>query len=277
MNFSTLKMPSFSPKSKTNCHVRSISSQARSHPTTLRIEQELNKLKIWKSSCSSSNAETIRIGLTGLGDLYICIEQLLSLPLTQQAQKHQKRVIKLLEESVKYIDICSNTRDSILEIKSNLQTLQSALRRRKIGIAINDYKCSSKKMKKEVSKSLAELKKFDSKFGVSNLSDSDQNMFAVVREASLITISIFESLLLFLCAPLGRPRTRKWSLVSKMASGEDLMLYCSERDGEGESIECVQGRLDDLNGSIEGIESGLECLFRHLIRTRVSLLNILSN
>ncbi|KAI8030003.1 hypothetical protein LOK49_LG01G02784 [Camellia lanceoleosa] len=270
-------MPGFSLKSKTNYYVRSISSQARSHPTTLRIEQELNKLKIWKSSSSSSNAETIRIGLTGLGDLYICIEQLLSLPLTQQAQKNQKRVIKLLEESVKCIDICSNTRDSILEIKSNLQTLQSALRRRKIGIAINDYKCSSKKMKKEVSKSLAELKKFDSKLQVSNLSDSDENMFAVVREASLITISIFESLLLFLCAPLGRPRTRKWSLVSKMASGEDLMFYCLERDGEGERIERVQGRLEDLNGSIEGIESGLQCLFRHLIRTRVSLLNILSS
>ncbi|KAL7255591.1 hypothetical protein ACSBR1_009684 [Camellia fascicularis] len=221
--------------------------------------------------------ETIRIGLTGLRDLYICIEQLLALPLTQQAQKNQKRVIKLLKESVKYIDICSHTRDSILEIKSNLQTLQSALRRRKIGIAIKDYKCSSKKMKKEVLKSLTELKKFDSKLQVSNLSDSDENMFVVVREASLITISIFESLLLFLCAPMGRPRTRKWSLVSKMASGEDLMLYCSERDGEGERIECVQGRLKDLNGSIEGIESGLECLFRHLIRTRVSLLNILSN
>ncbi|KAL7255590.1 hypothetical protein ACSBR1_009683 [Camellia fascicularis] len=132
-------------------------------------------------------------------------------------------------------------------------------------------------MKKEVSKSLADLKKLDSKFKVSNLSDSDENMFAVVREASLITISIFESLLLFLCAPMGRPRTRKWSLVSKMASEEDLMLYCSERDGEGERIECVQERLEDLNGSIEGIESGLECRFRHLIRTRVSLLNILSN
>ncbi|KAF5960875.1 hypothetical protein HYC85_002084 [Camellia sinensis] len=183
-------MPGFSPKSKTNYHVRFISSQARSHPTALRIEQQLNKLKIWKSSSSSSNAETIRIGLTGLGDLYICIEQLLALPLTQQAQKSQKRVIKLLEESVKYIDICSNTRDSILEIKSNLQTLQSALRRRKIGIAINDYKCSSKKMKKEVLKSLTELKKFDSKLQVSNLSDSDENMFAVVREASLITIVV---------------------------------------------------------------------------------------
>ncbi|KAL7231234.1 hypothetical protein ACSBR2_009492 [Camellia fascicularis] len=149
-------MPGFSPKSKTNYHVRSISSQARSHPTTLRIEQELNKLKTWKSSSSSSNAETIRIGLTGLGDLYICIEQLLAMPRTQQAQKHQKWVIKLLEESVKYINICSKTRDSILVTKSSLQSGQSALRRRKIGIAINDYKCSSKKMKKEVSKSLAE-------------------------------------------------------------------------------------------------------------------------
>ncbi|KAL6345339.1 hypothetical protein AAG906_015822 [Vitis piasezkii] len=39
-------------------HVRSISLPSRSHPTTLKIQQELNKLRSWETS-SRSMPETI--------------------------------------------------------------------------------------------------------------------------------------------------------------------------------------------------------------------------
>ncbi|XP_052197142.1 uncharacterized protein LOC127804325 [Diospyros lotus] len=305
-------MPAFTPKCKSHHHVRSISLQARSHPSTLRIEEELKRLKIWKPSSSSSKAETICTGLSGLGELYKCIEELLSLPLTQQAlsqNQHEKWANELLEESVRCIDICSNTRDAVLAIKEGLQQLQSALRRRKVGntgteLDVNAYASSRKKMMKEAAKSLAGLKqRTDSKFAESTLPDSDHHLCAVVRvlgEASLITSWIFQSLWLFLSTPVGKPRPSRWSLVSSlvhkgaMAGGDgqkncrnemeevemelnSLVLYGSQEDSVAERIQSVLGRLEDLKGSIEGLESGLEGLFRHLIYTRVSLLNILSH
>lgn len=51
-----------------------------------------------------------------------------------------------------------------------------------------------------------------------------------------------------------------------------------EDDDEAEikNIESAQEKLEALDGGIEGFENALECLFRRLIQTRVSLLNVLS-
>ncbi|GFZ09425.1 hypothetical protein Acr_21g0000240 [Actinidia rufa] len=131
-------------------HIRSISLEARSHPITFQIEEELNKLKTLKPS-SSLKAETILTGLFSIGELEKSIEELLSLPPLAQVQ----RVNELLEELVEYIDVCSKTRDTSLVIKEGLQGLQSPLQRRKIGndgrqnemenveIALNNLFCSN--------------------------------------------------------------------------------------------------------------------------------------
>ncbi|KAM1361720.1 hypothetical protein ACFX13_027478 [Malus domestica] len=51
-------------------------------------------------------------------------------------------------------------------------------------------------------------------------------------------------------------------------SGEDFV--------DAQKVLSTQRRLEVLDSSIEGIENGLEGLFRVLIHIRVSLLNILS-
>jgi hypothetical protein len=293
-------------------NVRSISLPPRSHPTTVRVEEELNKLKSWESSSSSSSkAETICVGLSLLSELYRRIEDLLNLPLTQQAlsqDQHQKWVNELLEGSLRYLDACGNTRDSVLSMQETIRELQSALRRRKVGDSsvesvVSAYICSRRKMKKETAKSLASLKPMDGKFGDSGLMlDLDDHLLAVVRvlrETSLITISIFHALLLFLSMPVLKPKASRWSLVSKLVQkgalarkekqenvdeleGVDmalgnLLMQSSSRDVEGQKIQSAQIRLDALDVSMEGLVKGLECLFRRLIQTRVFLLNIMSH
>lgn len=304
----------FSLKPSNRYSVRSISLPPTSHPTTARVEEELNKIKSWESSSnSSSKAETIRVGLSLLSELYKRIEDLLTLPLTQQAlsqDQHQKWVNELLEGSLRYLDACENTRDSVISMQETVRELQSALRRRKIGDLSNEsvvsvYICSRRKMKKETAKSLASLKPMDGKFGAGGglmLDDLDDHLLAVVRvlrETSLITISIFHSLLLFLSMPVQKPKPSRWSLVSKLVQkgvlaactdqqenvneleGADvalgnLLVQNSGRDIEGQKMQSAQSRLDALDVSVEGLVKGLECLFRHLIQTRVFLLNIMS-
>ncbi|KAJ7953200.1 DUF241 domain protein [Quillaja saponaria] len=303
-------MGTFSPKASKSYKIRSISLPTRSHPSTHKIEEELNKLRAWEASSSSLKVETICSGLSGLGELYKCIEDLLKLPLTQQAlsqHQHEKWVIELFDGPVRYVDICGNTRDAILLMKSSMQELQSALRRRNVADLdiesnVTTYICFRRKMKKESTKSLLALKQMDSVTGSPPPLDLANHLSAVIRvlrEASLITSSIFYSLLLFLSAALSKPKPNRWSFVSKLmqkgallsnnqeektnelervdAILSNLLLKNSSKDVEAEKIQSAQKRLESLDAGIEGLENGLECLFRHLINARVSFLNILSS
>ncbi|CBI14780.3 unnamed protein product, partial [Vitis vinifera] len=115
------------------CHVRSISLPSRSHPTTLKIQEELNKLRTLEAS-STSTLETICNGLSGLQELYKCLDELLGLPSTQQAlshHQHEKWVNDLLDGPVRILDVCGSVRDVIAQFKEKIRDLQSALRRRK--------------------------------------------------------------------------------------------------------------------------------------------------
>ncbi|XWS42208.1 hypothetical protein CRYUN_Cryun17cG0148400 [Craigia yunnanensis] len=301
-------MVAFSSKSTKHYSVRSISFPARSHPSTLRMEEELNKLRSWQEA-SSSNAETLCTGLFGLAELYICIEDLLNLPLTRQAlaQHHnEKWDNELLDFSLKQLDLCGSTRDAILSMKQSVRELQSALRRSKGGELsiesnISAYISSSKIIKKEIANSFTSLKQMDNIFRNFPQLDQKHHLSAVaelLREASLITASIFHTLLLFLSPSLLKPKPSKWSLLSKLvrkgltaceeqqkmdelervdAAVTNLLLQSSREDSEEEKIQSAQLKLESLDAIFEGFEDGLECLFRSLIHTRVSLLNIISH
>lgn len=284
--------------------VRSISLPSRSHPSTINTEEELSKLKIWEELVESSrlaSAESICKSLSGLEDLYICIDDLLNMGSTQQVlsqNQHQECIDELLDGSVKLLDICGITRDTVLQIKECVQALHSMARRRKGGSSIENsiasYTCFRRKMNKDAKKFIATLKQMENKLlGVSPLVDQNHHLSAVIRvlrEVNAVTSSIFQSLLLFLSASASKPKQSRWSLVSKLMhkgavsceekkqeivnelASVDVAL-CSHDMGK---IQHVQTSLKELEGSIEGLEKNLENLFRRLIRTRASLLNIIS-
>ncbi|KAI9165873.1 hypothetical protein LWI28_022110 [Acer negundo] len=172
----TTTTTSFSPKSTKHYNVRCISlPAARSYPTTLKLEQELNKLESWEispspspssSSSSSTNAEKILSALSGLGELYKCIGDLLALPLTQQVlaqHRHENWVNQLLDGLLRYLDICGNTSDSILSMKESVRELESAFRRSKCGELsiqgnVTAYILSRKKMVKNLASLLKQSK-----------------------------------------------------------------------------------------------------------------------
>ena len=303
----------FSPKHSRGYAIRSISLPTRSHPSTVPIEEELNKLKSWETS-SSSEVERIFFGLSGLANLYECMEDLLKLPLTQQALSHhhnQKWVDELLDCPVRFLDILGETRDAIMQMKGNVRGLQSALRRRKVGDLVVESHVSSywilrRNTRKQCTKSLVLLKHSTegSSFGASSPLDLNHHLSAVVRvlrEASLITSSIFQSLVAFLSSPILRSKiNNKWTFVSRVMRKGVLQLQCNNqvenvnelekvdlalcrmvmdnatKDFEAENIQFAQKELEAVVVVIEGLENGLDCLFKHLINTRVSFLNIVS-
>ena len=97
-------------------HFRSNSFPNGSHPSTITVEEELNKLKTWEAT-STSTSKSIGIGLSLLQDLHTCLEGLLNMGSTQKLiSNHQgeKCMEELLDGSVRILDICGITRDTML-------------------------------------------------------------------------------------------------------------------------------------------------------------------
>ncbi|KAK7258136.1 hypothetical protein RIF29_32616 [Crotalaria pallida] len=278
-------------------HVRSNSLPSASHPTTVRVEEQLRNLKNCEAATSTS--DSLGTSLCLLQDLYICLDDLLNLASTQKLISHHRGencVEEILDGSVRLLDICGITRDTISQIKENVQALHSALRRRKgdssIERSVTEYNLFIKKVKKNAKKLISSLKQMDSKFGVSPLLNQDQDLAAlirVLREVIAMNMSIFQSLLSFLVIPSSKSKVT--IMVAKlMKKGEqsheensnelqcvDAAISTLLSDGTNvEKIQAARERLEALENAIESLENGLESVFRHLIKTRASLLNIMT-
>ncbi|XP_054823704.1 uncharacterized protein LOC129321816 [Prosopis cineraria] len=276
--------------------VRSISLPTRIHPSSQRVQALLNHLKPSQERSISSNleAETIQIHLFVLAELYSCMEELLQSSQTQQALlKYQqgKMVEEALCGSVTLLDACGAARELLLGLREHLQTLQSALRRRQgdstVEGSISAYASFRKKAKKEIAKQLGALKRMEIKVRPFFVMGQDQNLIClarVLKEASTVTISVLRSLLLFLSTP--RLKTKGSSLISKL---KPTRLFSSEKEpteanvaalcslvGKGRNSE-AQRVLEALIATMSGIEGGLDCTYRRLVKHRVCFLNMPSH
>nr|GMC62582.1 uncharacterized protein LOC109167529 [Ipomoea batatas] len=263
-----LSMPVLKPKSST----WSLFQGCRSHPSIQKVEEELTKLKTLEVS-AAPEAGTISSGLLGLEQLYKCMDDLLSLPQTLQALsqiQNQKWVDGLLEKSVRLLDICGLARDCISQLKEHLRDLQSSLRRRKEDSSTTKYNSFVKKMNKDAKKSIAAIKKIDDEIEGSTSLDVHRDISAVIkalREASAVSTSIFQSVLLFLSVPVLKSKPSRWSLVSKLVQNGKVACECQHNNT------C---NLETLEAQLEDIENKMESIFRCLIKSRSYLLNIIS-
>ncbi|XP_057492425.1 uncharacterized protein LOC130778023 [Actinidia eriantha] len=203
-----------SSKSKSHCHLRSISLPCRSHPSTLRIEEGQKKIKAWEAS-PTPNGERICDALCGLEELYACIDELLKLKLTQQAlslHRHEEWI----DEFLRLIDGCGIIREVISQIREHVRDLQSALRRRKgdssAGSSIARYTCFRNKVKKEAKKLMEEVKQIDKRIEGSSLFGLDH---LITKLGSLkMSIEVIENCLECLFRTVIRARASILNVVS---------------------------------------------------------------
>ncbi|KAG8378035.1 hypothetical protein BUALT_Bualt08G0096300 [Buddleja alternifolia] len=272
----------------------SISLPTSLHPSN--VEVELQKLKsAFPKAVSILSSEAIQSGLVSLAELYNSVEEL-----TRSSSHHlhaKSMEDSLIDGSIELLDSCSSIKELFQMIKENVQTLQSAFRRKgldsSIQLDVATYVNFRKKMNKCVAKTLKTLKNLEQH---KNIGSNDQidNFVRVLREVSGITIAIFKGVLGFLSCRT-TTKTGGWNLVSKVmvtksvasdvvneVGSVDFALNCFQvkmrrNCGEDVDLQMVQKGLQSLDSRIEGFERELERLFRQLVQTRVTLLNTLAH
>ncbi|CAL1398180.1 unnamed protein product [Linum trigynum] len=269
----------------TSLHVRSNSLPSRPHPLVSEVEDNISRLRSSQSASSSSSSVSNK--LNSLQDLQDCVEKLLALPLNQQTLVQDEKFLnQMLDGSLRLLDFCNTTKDALSLMKESVFELQSVLRRRvQGGLHLNDVKqyiTCRKTVKKAIQKAMKNLK------AVECSSNESPEIVAVLRDVEAITRDVFESLVSFISQ---QRRPSGWSLVSKLMYRSTVTSEQEEEkktnefalvDASLEAIlgsktnkyEKVQSELKDLEMCIEDLEEGTECLYRRMIKTRVTLLNI---
>ena len=221
-----------------------------------------------------------------LKELHNTANNLLHSPVIKQAlvsRQQEKHVDEVSEASLCMLDVCGNTKDVLLLVKEHLQELQSTFRRISIGeTAATENKLSGfythrKKLRKELLSCLRTLKGMKNSYVMnSDLGQGDHNLGMVVnvlREVRATNISIVESLMSLMSMPSPVCKSSRGSIRSKFMRVNSLSLW---KNCDMKTFQTGNRILEAVEGAIEDLEVELDCIFRRLIRTRVSLLNIFS-
>ncbi|KAG6589037.1 hypothetical protein SDJN03_17602, partial [Cucurbita argyrosperma subsp. sororia] len=282
-------MDSFAANPKKSFHIRSNSLPQKPHPVLDQVDEHLCRLKASEAISSSSLSQK----LVGLHDLHDSIDKLLCLPSTHQALVDNKSVDDLLEGSIKLLDVCSLAKDVLSQMKECAHELESALRRTRgddIDVDIQKYLNSRKTMNKAIHKVLKGMERTSYENG-----DESSEIVRLLNDAEVFTYNSIGSFLSFIAGQKLSSKMSRWSLVSKLMHPKrvackdvganrnevevvDAALYSiiNQKSDVLVQVKDAQNSLRKLESCIHDLEQDLESLYRHLIKNRVSFLNILN-
>ncbi|KAL2232199.1 uncharacterized protein LOC105155414 [Sesamum indicum] len=240
-------------------------------------------VRLKSSEAASTSASSICGNLANLRELPNLI-QMSSVKQALLQGQGETWVNELLEESLRLVDLCGFSRDVVCSTKESIQDLESSIRRNRGENAtrdnINAYVASRKKINKMINKCIKNLKS-------SNQSSTPLPAIGtMLKEIEALDFSVLKSVLMLLSA---ETKQRSWSLFSKFprtkrvhseveqeTAAENLCSLNIHMSRKGmDNITLKQ--LKSAEMSIQELEEGLEALFRSLVKTRVSLLNVLSH
>ncbi|CAA0838307.1 Arabidopsis protein of unknown function (DUF241 [Striga hermonthica] len=280
--------------------MRSSSMPSRPYPLIPEFDRQLQTLKSDNFPTSSSSLSSIAEKMNNLEQIHDFIDNLLLLPHTHQIftrERHEKWVEQILDGYLGLVDACATAKDFISQSKDYIANLLSVLRRKRGSEDLSEFISSRKTIKKQITKSLRKIGSYKKNSSVLKTGDKDQETIAAIsmlKEAESITLDLIEALLSSISRSKDSSRLSKWSLVSKVMGSrkvschehKSLMLGFEDLDASlskfvnkcetGSKIEELKQQLREMDLAIIVIEERLGSLFKRLIKSRVSLLNMQS-
>ncbi|KAK9062986.1 hypothetical protein SSX86_016856 [Deinandra increscens subsp. villosa] len=265
-------------------HFRSTSLPTRSHPILFQLKYHLNQLKShWASEIlpDSLHVDRVSEALMRLRIILESLDDLLDLaPSRDSLRRHPDWVEKVLEDFLVMVDVYGTFQMQIVTLKQCIITAQLATKRKDMLKKVACLK-GLKKSGGEISKLMPFLQAI--RLHPNDLTGScDQNgdleLVGVIKEVSEVIVMISEAVF---SGIYGSFESRKTSWVmglkkSKREKGIKELENGILSLGNYGDADLNKKMMEDMEECIDGIESGSERVFRSLINTRVSLLNVLT-
>uniref|UniRef100_A0A803LY23 Uncharacterized protein n=2 Tax=Chenopodium quinoa TaxID=63459 RepID=A0A803LY23_CHEQI len=202
--------------------------------------------------------------LSGLNDLYKSVEDFLQLP---KNQKNVSQSQQVLDGSLRLIDICSTSRDILAVSKEQIQNIQSAFRRKcngelDITSEVAEYLKTRRASKKTIKKCVKDINAVE-----------PVAIESMLKDVQALTAEVFNSLLSY----IGGSQKSSWSFFSQRSEKKAATSFDAVDALLVKKVNVDMSQLVNLESEIQEIDEVLESLFRHLMKTRSTLLNVLSN
>lgn len=264
-------------------HVRSISLPCRPHPLISQLKDEIKELRAWEWNHGGRTSAWLCEGLNLLRTVHNSLDDILQLPQTQELLRRQPAAVeKLLEDFLGFVDVYGLFRTSVLALKEEQLSAQVAIRRKdesKVALFVK----AQRKMNKEMSKLVSTVR------CAGQFPDGEGELISIVRDVNQVTVLV--SLALFhgvSSSWASRKFSWKGLRLSKKAKrvkreeciqefqqvGMDIFWGLKKKGDE--EVRIGLKLMHALESCLAGIELCSERVFRSLISTRVSLLNILT-
>ncbi|XP_062193610.1 uncharacterized protein LOC133897039 [Phragmites australis] len=250
--------------------LRSTSLPVRPHALVQELEDDLQGLR--SGAVASEASPAVLAGR--LGDAYGRIGELVRLPACRDAlssARWRSAVEAELDASVALLDLCQRARDAVSSAKQHARAAQCALRRGDAAVAnaaMRGYVRCLTKASKQASARRASSKR-------APVDGETPAAVKVLSEAVAVTVAVLQCVATSLSARVADTRKSKWCVVSKLLRSDWSLGVCEELNGDDVVLR-TQEMMEELEDDIEDVERGLEHLFRHIVQSRVALLNVLT-
>ncbi|XP_021995592.1 uncharacterized protein LOC110892750 [Helianthus annuus] len=189
------------------------------------------------------------------------------------------------------LDSCGNTKEILCLVKGHIQQLRTTFHRASLGETekkLSEYCFQRKELRKQMLKRLKSLKQAKNTSAGGEVQDIpvDDNLIVVanvLKEVRETLVILLESIMLLMSMPNPNPKTEKKMMIkcngifTVKAKFTRLNSLSPWEDCDTQALQSATERLEAVESAMEDLEVELGCIFKRLMRTRVLLLNILTN
>ncbi|CAN6181594.1 unnamed protein product [Urochloa humidicola] len=253
-------------------HVRSISLPCRSHPLLAHLHTHTAAARAWAVSAAAEPTSTSPTsGLAHIDALHAALAELLLLPEAQAAVRSASSD-RLLDAFLILADAHRGFQETLLALRRDAADVRAALRKRDATTTTTRLASAARSQRRN-EKELARLAAAVSSVKCARLGLSSAGATAEETEMAAALIDAVAASAAASAAVFSAAASVSAAASSSKKTATTFAAF-AKKAASTEPADVAPEKLDELDHCIDECESGSEMVFRSIVRTRVSLLNI---